>query len=169
MADFTNRQLADIISVVGEKISKDLTKNEKVSKAISENLTKSETVMVGLDSKIERLKSTVLKPDLSEVNSFYETQTAENIKRINSKLSIPNVVFYTWLGVVALFLLSACMLYLAYATAIKTKGEYKREFFKENIVISKEDQKLFNDMHAFFLKNPKTKAMFIKSREGNAK
>ena len=169
MADFTNRQLADIISVVAEKISKDLIKNEKISKAISENLTKSETVVAGLGGKIDLLKSTVLKPDLSEVNSFYETQTAENIKRINSKLSIPNVVFYTWLGVVALFLLSACMLYLAYATAIKTKGEYKREFFKENIVISKEDQKLFNDMHAFFLKNPKTKAMFIKSREGNAK
>jgi hypothetical protein len=164
MADFTNRQLADIISVVAEKISKDLSKNEKVSKAISENLTKSETVMAGLDSKIEVLKSTVLKPDLGEVNSFYETKTAENIKRINSKLSIPSVVLYTWLGVVILFLISAGMLYLAYATAIKTKMEYKKEFFKENVVISKEDQKLFNDMHAFFLKNPKTKAMFIKSR-----
>ena len=74
MADFTNRQLADIISVVAEKISK----------AISENLTKSETVVAGLGGKIDLLKSTVLKPDLSEVNSFYETQTAENIKRINS-------------------------------------------------------------------------------------
>jgi hypothetical protein len=165
MADFTNRQLADIISVVAEKISRDLTKNEKVSKAISENLTKSETVAAGLDSKIEVLKNTVLKPDLSGLNSFYETKTAENIKRINSKLSIPNVVLYTWLGVVALFLLSACLLYLAYATAIKTKTEYKTEFSKENIVISKEEQKLFDDMHAFFLKNPKTKAVFIKSRE----
>ena len=165
MADFTNRQLADIISVVADKISKDLTKNEKVSKAISENLTKSETVMVGLDSKIERLKSTVLKPDLSEVNSFYETKTAENIKKINSKLSIPNVVLYTWLGVVVLFLISACMLYLAYSTAIKTKTEYKKEFFKENLIISKEDQKLFEDMHQFFYKNPKTKEVFIKSRE----
>lgn len=165
MADFTNRQLAGIISEVAEKIRKDLTKNEKVSKAISENLTKSETVVAGLEGKIAVLKNTVLKPDLSEVNYFYETKTAENIKRINSKLSIPNVVFYTWLGVVVLFLLSACMLYLAYATAIKTKTEYKKEFFKENIIISKEDQKLFNDMHAFFLKNPKTKAMFIKSRE----
>lgn len=165
MADFTNRQLADIISVVAEKISKDLIKNEKISKAISENLTKSETVVAGLNGKIEALKSTILKPDLSEVNSFYETKTAENIKRINNKLSIPNVVLYTWLGVVGLFLISACMLYLAYATAIKTKEEYKRGFFKENIVISKEDQKLFDDMHHFFYKNPKTKAMFIKSRE----
>lgn len=165
MADFTNRQLAGIISEVAEKIRKDLTKNEKVSKAISENLTKSETVVAGLEEKIAVLKNTVLKPDLSEVNSFYETKTAENIKRINSKLSIPNVILYTWLGVVVLFLLSACMLYLAYATAIKTKTEYKTEFFKENAVISKEDQKLFNDMHAFFLKNPKTKAVFVKSRE----
>lgn len=165
MADFTNRQLADIISVVAEKISKDLSKNEKISKAISENLTKSETVVAGLDGKIEILKSTVLKPDLSEVNSFYETKTAENIKRINSKLSIPNVVLYTWLGVVVLFLLSACMLVLAYNTAVKTKTEYKTEFFKENIVLSKEDKKLFDDMDNFFSRNPKTKAMFIKSRE----
>jgi hypothetical protein len=165
MADFTNRQLADIISVVAEKISKDLIKNEKVSKAISENLTKTETVAAGLDGKIDGLKNTVLKPDLSEINSFYETKTAENIKKINNKLSIPNVVLYTWLGVVFLFLLSACMLYLAYATAIKTKTEYKKEFFKENIIISKEDEKLFDDMHQFFYKNPKTKEIFIKSRE----
>lgn len=164
MADFTNRQLADIISVVAEKISKDLIKNEKISKAISENLTKSETVVAGFDGKIQALKSSVLKPDLSEVNSFYETKTAENIKRINSKLSIPNVVLYTWLGVVVLFLLSASMLLLVYNTAIKTKTEYRAEFLKENNVISKEDQKLFNDMHSFFLKNPKTKIMFIKSR-----
>ena len=75
------------------------------------------------------------------------------------------MVFYTWLGVVVLFLLSGCMLYLAYATAIKTKTEYKKEFFKENIVLSKEDKKLFDDMDKFFSKNPKTKEIFIKSRE----
>ena len=165
MADFTNRQLADIISVVGEKISKDLTKNEKISKAISENLTKSESVVAGLDGKITVLKNTALKPDLSEVNSFYETKTAENIKRINNKLSIPNVALYTWLGVVVLFLVSACMLYLAYATAIKTKAEYKAEFYKENTIVSKEERQLFDDMHNFFLKNPKTKEIFIKSRK----
>ena len=165
MADFTNRQLADIISVVAEKISKDLSKHDQISKTIAGNLVESNKVISGLDSKIEILKNTQIKPDLSEVNSFYETKTAENIKRINSKLSIPNVVLYTWLGVVVLFLISACMLYLAYATAIKTKTEYKKKFFKENIVISREDQKLFEDMHTFFLKNPKTKAIFIKSRE----
>ena len=165
MADFTNRQLADIISVVAEKISKDLSKHDQISKTIAGNLVESNKVAAGLDGKIEILKNTPIKPDLSEVNSFYETKTAENIKRINSKLSIPNVVLYTWLGVVVLFLLSAGMLYLAYATAIKTKTEYRAEFFKENIVLSKEDKKLFDDMHQFFYKNPKTKAMFIKSRE----
>lgn len=165
MADFTNRQLADIISVVAEKISKDLSKHDQVSKTIAGNLVESNKVISELDSKIEILKNTPIKPDLSEVNSFYETKTAENIKRINSKLSIPNVVLYTWLGVVGLFLISVSMLYLVYATAIKTKTEYKKEFFKKNIVISKEDQKLFDDMHQFFYKNPKTKAMFIKSRE----
>ena len=165
MTDFTNRQLADIISVVAEKIHKDLSKHDQISKTIAGNLVESNKVISGLDSKIEILKNTQIKPDLSEVNSFYETKTAENIKKINSKLSIPNVVFYTWLGVVVLFLLSGCMLYLAYATAIKTKTEYKKEFVEENIVISKEDQKLFDDMHAFFLKSPKTKEIFIKSRE----
>ena len=165
MADFTNRQLADIISVVAEKISKDLSKHDQISKTIAGNLVESNKVISGLDSKINTLKNIPIKPDLSEVNSLYETKTAENIKRINSKLSTPNVVLYTWLGVVVLFLLSACMLYLAYSTAIKTKTEYKKEFFKENLIISKEDQKLFDDMHQFFYKNPKTKAMFIKSRK----
>ena len=165
MEDFTNRQLADIISVVAEKISKDLSKHDQISKTIAGNLAESNKVIAGLDEKIEVLKSTVLKPDLSEVNSFYETKTAENIKRINSKLSIPNVVLYTWLGVVVLFLISAGMLLLAYNTAIKTKREYRAEFLKENNIISKEDQRLFDDMHTFFLKNPKNKKAFIKSRE----
>ncbi len=165
MADFTNRQLADIISVVGDKISKDLKKNEYISKAISENLTKSETIVAGLNEKIEVLKKTVLKPDLSEVNSLYETKTAENIKRINSKLSIPNVALYTWFGALVLFLISASMLHLAYATAVKTKAEYRTEFFKENIIISKEKLQLFNDMDRFFSKNPKTKEIFIKTRK----
>jgi hypothetical protein len=61
------------------------------------------------------------------------------------------------------------MLYLAYATAIKTKTEYKKEFVEENIVISKEDQKLFDDMHAFFLKNPKTKEIFISTFHNHPK
>ena len=165
MADFTNRQLADVISMVAEKIHKDLSKYDQISKTIEVNISKSGEINSGLDRKIEALKNTPIKPDLSEVNSFYETKTAENIKRINSKLSIPNVVLYTWLGVVALFLLSGCMLYLAYSTAIKTKTEYRAEFFKENTVLSKEDKKLFDDMHAFFLKNPKNKELFIKSRE----
>jgi len=165
MADFTNRQLADIISVVAEKISKDLSKHDQISKTIAGNLAESNKVISGLDRKIETLKNTPMKPDLSEVNSFYETKTAENIKKINSKLFIPNVVLYTWLGVVVLFLLSASMLLLAYNTAIKTKTEYRAEFLNENILISKEDQKLFNDMHQFFYKNPKTKAIFIKSRK----
>ena len=165
MADFTNRQLADIISVVAEKISKDLSKHDQISKTIAGNLVESNKVISGLDSKINTLKNTPIKPDLSEVNSFYETKTAENIKRINNKLSIPNVALYTWLGVVVLFLVSACMLYLAYATAIKTKAEYKAEFYKENTIVSKEERQLFDDMHNFFLKNPKTKEIFIKSRE----
>lgn len=165
MADFTNRQLADIISVVAEKISKDLSKHDHISKTIAGNLAESNKVISGLDRKIETLKNTPIKPDLSEVNSFYETKTAENIKKINGKLSIPNVVLYTWLGVVVLFLLSAFMLYLAYSTAIKTKTEYRAEFLKENNIISKEDQQLFDDMHAFFLKNPKNKEVFIKSRK----
>ena len=165
MADFTNRQLADIISVVAEKISKDLSKHDQISKTIAGNLVESNKVISGLDSKIEILKNTQIKPDLSEVNSFYETKTAENIKRINNKLSIPNVALYTWLGVVVLFLVSACMLYLAYATAIKTKAEYKAEFYKENTIVSKEERQLFDDMHNFFLKNPKTKEIFVKSRK----
>ncbi len=165
MADFTNRQLADIISVVGDKISKDLIKNEKISKAISENLKKSETVVAEMDRKIEILKSTVFKPDLNEVNSFYETKTAENIKRINNKLSIPNVALYTWFGTLVLFLISASMLHLAYSTAVKSKAEYKAEFYKENYILSKERMQLFNDMDQFFLNNPNTKDVFIKTRK----
>ena len=58
MADFTNRQLADIISVVAEKISKDLSKHDQISKTIAGNLVESNKVISGLDSKIEILKNT---------------------------------------------------------------------------------------------------------------
>lgn len=57
------------------------------------------------------------------------------------------------------------MLHLSYSTAIKAKAEYRAEFFKENIIISKEKLQLFNDMDIFFSKNPKTKEVFINSRK----
>ena len=75
------------------------------------------------------------------------------------------MALYTWLGAVILFLIIICMLYLAYATPIKSKAEYKAEFYKENTIVSKEERQLFDDMHNFFLKNPKTKEIFIKSRK----
>lgn len=59
------------------------------------------------------------------------------------------------------------MLYLAYATPIKSKAEYKAEFYKENKIISKEERQLFDNMHNFFHKNPKTRQIFINSRKTN--
>jgi len=158
MADFTNRQLAEIITQAAEKIQNNVLKERKIANELS-------GVAEKIESQISKLVQTSIEPDLSKINSFYEKKTEENIKVINSRLKVPNLMLYVGLGSVALFILSAFCLYLAYSSAFKTKqdiiSEYQEELLKEKVIISKDEKVLLDDMTQWFLKNPKNKEKFI--------
>ncbi|MDV3927529.1 hypothetical protein CMT82_10975 [Elizabethkingia anophelis] len=162
MADFTNRQLAEIITQAAEKIQNNVLKERKIANELS-------LVAEKIESQISKLEQTPIEPNLSKINSFYEEKTEENIKVVNSRLKVPNLTLYFGLGSVVLLIISAFCLYLAYSSAFKTKqdiiAEYQAELLKEKAVISKEDKVLLEDMTQWFLKNPKNKSSFLQYRE----
>ena len=171
MSDFTNRQLAEIITQTAEKINNSVLKERKIANELEETVSKLQNekkYLQELERKIDNIKSTSIKPDLSELNSFYESRTEENIKRLNSRLKVPNLSLYVWLSSLAMLIISFLTLYLAYSKAFTTKAEiqeqYREEILKENAIIPKKDKILFQDMLKWFEKNTKTKDKFVEWR-----
>ena len=167
MADYTNRQLAEIISQSAEKINSNVLKERKIANELSETVLRLEKEVTQLEYKIVELKATRIELDLSHLDSFYESRTEENIKRLNSRLKVPNLSLYVWVSSVAMLIISFFALF-AYGKAFTTKSEiqeeYRAEILKENAIISKENAKLLKDMDTFFRKNPKTKDKFVEWR-----
>ena len=171
MADFTNRQLAEIITQTAEKINNSVLKERKIANELEQTVSKLQNekkYLQELERKIDNVKSTSIKPDLSSLNSFYESRTEENIKRLNSRLKVPNLSLYVWLSSLAMLIISFFTLYLAYAKAFTSREEitelYRAELLKENAIIPKKDKILFQDMLKWFEKNPKTKDKFVEWR-----
>ena len=164
--DFNNRQLAEIISQTAEKINSNVLKERKIANDIEATSTKIENHLANFSKQILQLQTTSIKPDLSDLNKFYEEKTEENIKRLNSRLNVPNLALYVWLSSLALFLLSAFMIWFFIKSKQEILTEYRQELSKEGkVIILKENSDLFNDMHQWFEKNPKTRDAFIQSRE----
>lgn len=171
MADYTNRQLAEIIAQSAEKISNSVLKERKIANELEQTVSKlqdEKKYLQELERKIDDIKKTSIKPDLSELNSFYESRTEENIKRLNSRLKVPYLSIYVWLSSVAILIISFFTLYLAYGKAFTTKAEiqeqYRAEILKENSIIPNKDKILFQDMLKWFEKNTKTKDKFVEWR-----
>lgn len=77
MADFTNRQLAEIIAQSAQKINNSVLKEQKIANELEKIVSKlqnEKSSLQELDKKIESLKTTSIKPDLSELNSFYNIE-----------------------------------------------------------------------------------------------
>lgn len=173
MADFTNRQLAEIIAQSAEKINNSVLKERKIANELEKivsNLQGEKKYLQELERKIDNIKNTSIKPDLNDLNSFYENKTEENIKRLNSRLKAPNLSLYVWLSSLALVIIGFLSLYLAYSKAFTTREEllekYRADLLKENAIIPREQEKLFKDMDQFFRNNPKTKDKFVEWRQG---
>lgn len=168
MSDFNNRQLAEIISQTAEKINSNVLKERKIANELEQTVSKFENTAADIQRHISELKSTSIQPDLSHLNKFYEEKTAENIKRLNSRLNVPNLALYVWLSSLALFLLSAFMIWFFIKSKQDILTEYHQELSKEGkVIILKENNDLFNDMYQWFEKNPKTRDAFIQSRKRN--
>ena len=171
MADFTNRQLAEIITQTAEKINNSVLKERKIANELEETVSKLQNekkYLQELERKIDNIKSTSIKPDLSELNSFYESRTEENVKRLNSRLKVPKLSLYVWLSSLAMLIISFFTLYLAYGKAFTAREEiielYRAELLKENAILPIKDKILFQDMLKWFEKNPKAKDKFVECR-----
>jgi hypothetical protein len=166
--DFNNRQLAEIISQTAEKINSNVLKERKIANDIEATSTKIENHLANFSKQILQLQKTSIKPDLSDLNKFYEEKTEENIKRLNSRLNVPNLAVFVWLGSVLLFFCSGAFIYFATKSKQEILTEYRQELTKEGkVIISKENNDLFNDMYQWFEKNPKTRDTFIQSSKRN--
>ena len=164
--DFNNRQLAEIISQTAEKINSNVLKERKISNDIEQTSTKIEKHLENFSKEISKLQTTSIKPDLSDLNKFYDEKTEENIKRLNSRLNVPNLALYVWLSSLALFLLSAFMIWFFIKSKQDILTEYRQELSKEGkTIVLKKDELLFKEMLNWFDKNPNTRDKFIQSRE----
>lgn len=173
MADYTNRQLAQIIAQSAEKINNSILKEQKIANELEKIVSKlqnEKNALQELDKKIESLKTVSIKPDLSGLNSFYESKTEENVKQLNSRLKVPNLSLYVWLSSLAFVIIGFLSLYLAYSKAFTTREEivekYRADLLKENAIIPTHQEQLLKDMDQFFRNNPKTKDKFVEWRQG---
>lgn len=161
MADFSNRQLAEIITQTSENIQSNVLKQRNIATDLEKTESKLSTTIDSINSKIDKLNQTEIKPDLSHLNKFYEEKTAENIKRVNSRLSVPNLAVYIWLSSVGLFLLSGLFLWFSTKSKQDIISNYQDELLKENAVLPREEKVLYEDMREWFKLNPKTKDIFV--------
>jgi hypothetical protein len=170
MADYSNRQLAEIISQSAEKISNSVLKERKIATEFEQTVLRLEKERGEIENKISELKATRIEPDLSSLNSFYESRTEENIKRLNLRLKVPNLSLYVWLSSLAMVIIGFFALYLAYGKAFTARAEiteqYRTELLKENVIVPIERDRLLKDMDQFFRNNPKTKDKFVEWRQG---
>lgn len=172
MGDYNNRQLAQIIAQSAEKINNSVLKEQKIANELEKTVSKLQNekkYLQELDEKMEGLKNVSIKPDLSALNSFYESKTEENIKRLNSRLKVPKLSLYVWLSSLAFVIIGFLSLYLAYSKAFATRAEileqYRAELLKENAILPKDREQVLKDMDQFFLKNPKTRDKFVEFRK----
>lgn len=165
MADFSNRQLAEIISSVSEEIKKNVLKQTKLSNQIGKSVEELHSEVGDLEVKITTLKNTSIKADLSELNKFYEEKTIENIEKVNRRLNVPNFSIYAVVFSVVCLFISIFFIYTSMKSKQQIIDKYTQELKKEKVIISKEDNQLFEDMHQWFLKNPKIRQNFVTWRK----
>ena len=170
MADYNNRQLAEIISQVSEKINSNVLKERKIANDLEKTSKNIEFHIEFLKEQILELKETSIKPDLSNLNKFYEEKTAENIKRLNSRLKVPNLAIYIWVIYMLLFLCSGIFIFLSVQSKQEIISEYESKLNKEGkVIMLKGNKELFEEMDTWFGKNPKAKQNFIDWRNSQTK
>lgn len=165
MADFSNKQLAEIITQTADSIQANVLKQRKIANDLNSTDKSIEQSILELDSKIKQLQLTPIKADLSSLNQFYEEKTAENVKRLNSRLQVPNLALFIWISSVIMFSCSGLFIWFSVKSKRDIITEYQTELLKDKKLITNGENQLFNDMHIWFQKNPNTKASFIQWRE----
>ncbi|WP_426478021.1 hypothetical protein ACP3T3_00620 [Chryseobacterium sp. CBSDS_008] len=77
MTDFTNQQLAEIITQNAEKINNSILRERKIANELAETVLLLKKEKNDIQEKIKELKTVSIQPDLSAINSFYMEKTRE--------------------------------------------------------------------------------------------
>jgi hypothetical protein len=157
MENYTNSQIADIISQSAIRIENFVSKLEK------EN--------ADIEFKIVELKTLLIEPDLTHLNSYYIEKTQSNIEQLNKKIKVPRLSLYVWGTSFLMFFASFIVFIFTFwktdQLKIQTQKEYKEKLMKNKVIISTENAKLLKDMDLWFKSDPESTGKFIRWRINN--
>lgn len=108
-----------------------------------------------MDDKISEFRNTQIKPDFSHFNKLYEEKTEENIKRLNSRLKVPNLAIYLYIILPFFVAVPAIMLWDAMKSKQEIIDEYHANLLKDNEIVSKSKATEIKNIYQWLRENPK--------------
>lgn len=162
-----NKQLIAVLSQAVKEHRNEIIRQVKSTNKLKSVQDDLENLIFSFEKKIKEGKQIEIRADLSGLNQFYEEKTAENIENINKRLNVPNFSVYVWISSLAMLFVSALFIWFSIQSKQSIITDYQNELLKNNAVISRGDNLLFEDMHRFFKANPKNREVFINWRKKN--
>lgn len=108
-----------------------------------------------MDDKISEFRNTQIKPDFSHFNKLYEEKTEENIKRLNSRLKVPNLAICLYIILPFFVAVPAIMLWDAMKSKQEIIDEYHANLLKDNEIVSKSKATEIKNIYQWLRENPK--------------
>ncbi len=139
-----SKEIATIYELLKEKGSLEFSVKQKL-----ENLDKM------LSGKIAEMRETQIKPDFSHFNKLYEEKTEENIKRLNSRLKVPNLAIYLYIILPFFVAVPALMLWDAMKSKQEIIDEYHANLLKDNELVPKSKATEIKNIYQWLRENPK--------------
>ena len=139
-----SKEIATIYELLKEKGSLEFSVKQKL-----ENLDKM------LSGKIAEMRETQIKSDFSHFNKLYEEKTEENIKRLNSRLKVPNLAIYLYIILPFFVAVPALMLWDAMKSKQEIIDEYHANLLKDNELVPKSKATEIKNIYQWLRENPK--------------
>lgn len=108
-----------------------------------------------MDDKISEFRNTQIKPDFSHFNKLYEEKTEENIKRLNSRLKVPNLAIYLYIILPFFVAVPALMLWDAMKSKQEIIDDYHAKLLEDNELVSKNKLAEVKKIYQWLRENPK--------------
>lgn len=171
MEDYTNNQLAEIISRSLVQLKDGIQNQENIANKFENSVSKLEKENTEIELKILELKTLRLVPDLSHLNSFYKERTESSVEQLNKRIKMPKLSLYVWATSFIMLITSFIVFfYTSYKTeqqSIEAQKQYKENLLKDNVIISSENAKLLKDMDLWFKSDPQSIDKFIRWRNNH--
>lgn len=159
MADYTNRQLAQVIAGMSKELQEVALKNTKSVndyRAISTNLGNK---LEDIREALRELKNYEYKPDFNEINEVYRKATSEAVNEVNKGLKTSDFSFKLLLAGIGICLLGLGLVVWGFNKATENTETKAKEYAKANDLgfMSNEDIKKTKNMYNFIYGNKRLK------------